>query len=343
MTQERIFNSLQKMREIVAPAPNLFGIAPLNEAVMPDKLTNILRVFRPINADKGRKSPDQSGFDFDRYTDALSDSPITIGNKMGMNWENFKYHIIIQSSVCNFRCHYCYVDFKYLGKVMIHVTAEEILNQFLEQRALAKLQNIDYNVLRISGGEPMLVPDLTLYCLRRLKEMKLDKEICIKTETNLSPLAKYNGLPLAAQWADFKEMASYQNFLVHPTVHGISPENLRKTANAPLEMYSMVCEGLSTLVDYGLDFYPSFGANTVELADVEPFFVTMQAIHKNLPLRFAVRPFKFNYDAVSNRKNDKLAQQINSQKLVIDKWDSLLRQTYGYSYAELPRYQVKLD
>jgi sulfatase maturation enzyme AslB (radical SAM superfamily) len=341
MPKPMIIKSLLKMRDIVAPEPDLYGIAPLAEANMPNKLTNILRVFKPIDNDKGRKA---IGAEFNRYEDALSDSPITIGHKMQQDWDNFKYHIIVQSSLCNFRCHYCYVDFKYLGKIMIHVTAEEILNQFLAEREKARTQGLNYNVLRISGGEPMLVPDLTLYCLRRLKELKLDKEICIKTETNLSPLAKMdNGQPMAALWADLAEMASYQNFLVHPTIHGISANNLRENANTPLAMFDMVCEGLATLVEYGIDFYPSFGANTVELADVEPFFERLVAIHKNLPLRVAARPFKFDYNAVTNRHNDDIINQVNQQRMVLDKWDELLKRQYAVGYAETPRYQVSLN
>jgi hypothetical protein len=56
--------------------------------------------------------------------------------------------------------------------------------------------------------------------------------------------------------------------------------------------------------------------------------------------RFAVRPFKFDYVAVTNRKQDEVLDQITRQNQVIDKWDDLLRTEYGVGYAEIPRYQV---
>ncbi|CAL7960850.1 putative Fe-S oxidoreductase [Gammaproteobacteria bacterium] len=342
MTREAIVQLLRKMRKTVVPRSNVYGIAPLQEANMPGKLTNILRVFEPINFVKGRKPNSEYGGVFDKYHDTLSDSPVTIATKLGKNWRDYNYHVIIQSAVCNFRCFYCYVDYSFLGGKMVEVAADEVIKQFLQEREKALVNGQQYNVLRISGGEPMLIPDLTLICLRKIKELKLDDTVCVKTETNLSPLAKVNGLALAAEWADFEELSKYKNFIIHPTVHGISAKNLHNNCSVDPVVFDMVCEGLQTLIDYQLDFYPSFGANTTIPSDVQPFFNCLKKIHKNLPLRFAVRPFKFTYDAVCERKGRNSLTIMTNQNEVISKWDSLLQETYGVKYAEIPRNKVSL-
>jgi uncharacterized Fe-S cluster-containing radical SAM superfamily protein len=343
MERQKIIQSLRKMREMAVPSPDIYGISPLQGAKMPGKLTPILRVFEPINFSKGRKPIAEFGGNFDKYSDVLSDSPVTIAAKLGKNWKHYNHHVIVQSSFCNFRCFYCYVDYKFLGKEMIKMSAKTILEQFMQKRKEAASKGQHYNVLRISGGEPMLVPDLTLSCLRMVRKLGLENEICIKTETNISPLVKVNGHYLVEEWADFDELAQFKNFLIHPTVHGISAENLQKNCGVVPEIIEMIFEGLEFLVKHRLDFYPSFGMNTVPLKDVEPFFKRIKEIHKNLPLRFAVRPFNFNYDAVIERKNDKRALQISEQNEVIKKWDALLQEEYGVSYAEKPRHKIRLD
>lgn len=342
MSKDRVVQTLIKMRDLVAPASNVYGIAPLKEADMPNKLTNILRVFQPIDSSKGRKANQVYGFDFDKHADVLSDSPITIAAKLGLNWVNYNNHVIVQSGICNFRCQYCYVDYQFLGKVMIQVSAEEIVEQFLQQREIAKSKGNDFNVLRISGGEPMLVPDLTLACLRMISKLGLSKEVFIKTETNLSPLVKVNGKSLATEWADFKELATYKNFIVHPTLHGLSAEGLRNNANVSLNMFDIICEGLQAFVEYGIDFYPSFGANTVTLDETINFFAIAKKIHKNLPLRIAVRPFKFDYAAITKRNKEDAFAQISKQNEIIHTWDKLLKDEYGIGYAEVPRHEVTL-
>jgi uncharacterized Fe-S cluster-containing radical SAM superfamily protein len=308
---------------------------------MPNKLSEVFRVFSPIDADKGRKPNAAYGFDFDIYKDVLSDSPVTIAAKMKGKWEDYNHHAIIQSGVCNFRCWYCYVDYRFLsGRIVVKQSAAEVLDQFLSLRDRLEARGKQLNVLRISGGEPLLVPDLTLACLEEIRRMSLHTTVCVKTETNLSPLITVDGRPLVAHWSAFEEFSQHQNFLLHPTFHGISGENLNETSAVDPDAFEVICEGLQNLLAYRVDFYPSFGANTVPVNSVVPFFRWLRKVNTNLPLRFAVRHFRFDYNAISMR--DKERNQIFDSAEVIRLWDALLRDEYGVGYAEIPRHLVSL-
>jgi len=342
MENEKNIQTFQNMRKLASPEPGIYAVAPLHHTKMSGNLTNILRVFTAINPQRGRK-PNIDGMYFDKYVDVLSDSPITAATKMKGDWHSYTHHVIVQLGVCNFRCWYCYVDYKLLaGKDVVFVTAETIMQQFLEVRKQAKAHNLAYNVLRISGGEPFFAPDLLLSCLRIARAKGLDQEICIKTETNLSPLQKIGDRSLAEEWSSFEELASYPNFYVHPTIHGLSPESLRANSAVSSDMFDRILDGLSTLLTYKLDFYPSFSSNTVNPELILLFFQKMKNLHRNLPLRIAVRPFSFDYDIIRERDQGKRVVTVFDHRQTIEIWDKLLHEEYGVGYAELPRHAVPL-
>jgi uncharacterized Fe-S cluster-containing radical SAM superfamily protein len=342
MKQETLTQTLAKMRKLAVPEPGIYAVAPLHNTKMSGNLTNILRVFTAIHPQRGRK-PNIDDFHFDKYTDVLSDSPLTAAAKVGSHWEAYKHHVIVQLGVCNFRCWYCYVDYKLLsGRSTLLVTAEMIMEQFFDQRQKAKANGQEYNVLRISGGEPFFAPDLMLSCLKIVKEKGLDSEVCIKTETNLSPLLKIGTHSFAEEWASLEELSRYKNFYVHPTLHGINPDSLHTNSAVNPDLFDKLLEGLQTLLTYKIDFYPSFSSNTISSDNIPGFFQNLKSINYNLPLRTAVRPFRFDYEVIRERKQGKRALPVFEHQQAITLWDSLLRSEYGVGYAEKPRHIVPL-
>lgn len=343
MDREKLATSLESMRRLAVPEPGMYAIAPLEETGMPDVLSNVLRVFRAIDFRRGRRPSKVYDPDFDLHEHVLSDSPTTIAAKMGKEWQTFQHHAIVQIGVCNFRCFYCYVDFRFLtGRNVVHVTALQVVEQFLARRAELAKEGVELNVLRISGGEPMLAPDLTLECLRILRDRELAGEICVKTETNLAPLVTIDGTCPAARWADLAEFRTHPNFILHPTFHGLNRQSLRRISTANWDNFEMMFDAIRTLIDFGIDFYPSFGANTVAVDDVDAFFSELKQIHENLPLRIAVRKFHLEYEAPATRENGSRDVMVYDHVATISAWDARLRREYGVGYGELPRHQFPL-
>lgn len=336
--------SLLTRRELASPKPNVFAVAPLKKTGMPDVLGDFIRVFSAIQFEKGRRPSKHYDPGFDMKKHVLSDSPTSIAWRMGKDWRDYTRHAIVQIGVCNFRCFYCYVDYDFLtGKNVMNVRAQDIVDQFLDLRQKALAEGSNLNVLRISGGEPMLVPDLTIEVLRIIKKMGLDDQIGIKTETNLSPLATdEEGTCVAEKWADLKELSSFKNFIMHPTFHGIDKESLGRVSGAKWDSYDIMISGLQKLIDLKIEFFPSFGSNVYDMEDVVNFFDLCKSVHPNLPGRIAVREFNVNYDAPLVREHGAREIKLVDPIPVMEKWDSLLRKEYGVGYGETPRHSFNL-
>jgi uncharacterized Fe-S cluster-containing radical SAM superfamily protein len=344
MNRTKLGESLDRMRRIAVPEEGVYAIAPLEATGMPNVLSDVLRVFRAIDFKRGRRPSRQYDPDFDMFNHVLSDSPTTIASKMKSNWQTYCHHAIVQIGICNFRCFYCYVDFRFLsGRNVVEVDAEEVINQFLRRRQELKQKGIDLNVLRISGGEPMLAPDLTLSCLRKVRELGLEGEVCIKTETNLSPLVPIDGKCAAERWVDLKEFTQYPNFIIHPTFHGIDQDSLRRIAAVNWDEFEMMLDAIRLLLEHQIDFYPSFGANTVAPDQIDDFFDALRAIHPKLPLRIAVRKFDLEYDSPATRDNGSRDLMVFDHQETIRGWDRRLRDEYGVGYGELARHAVPLN
>jgi len=228
----------------------------------------------------------------------------------------------------------------------------------LQQRERDKQIGIEDNVLRITGGEPFLLPDLILDCLKEFRSRGLDKEVFIWTETNLSPFLKRieSDKTLVEEWlakeeSSLHELAQYKNFCVHPCLHGINRENMEWiTKNVDAQCFDDLVEGLKILIEHGIDIYPTFGANVVPPQSVSAIFHKLLCIDKNLPLRFALINYDFNYEQVFARMKSNIERysMVYNKDLVIYLWDELIRKQY-YSeygetieYAKIPRHEIPL-
>jgi len=184
---------------------NLYRIATYEKSRMRERITgeieyDYFRDFIPIKPKAGRKINDNNLLkalnapDFDIYVDTIFDYPQIIQKKLeggvDAGWQKYNYILTMQVSPCSFMCWHCYVDRALReGKMGTWISSEELLDSFLnERKRFHENGEIDKgNVLRISGGEPFIAPELHLECLNILKEMGLDRKIFIWTETNISP------------------------------------------------------------------------------------------------------------------------------------------------------------
>ena len=140
---------------------------------------------------------------FDMYTDSLMDYPTIIQYKLAVEeWEPYNKLISVHVPLCPFNCWHCYNDKKlYFSKEKERVEklpfklAEYIVDEFLKQHKQDwerrhESKRSESNVLRITGGEPFLIPELILDCLEnlKLKRDKFQRATFLWTETDLWPL-----------------------------------------------------------------------------------------------------------------------------------------------------------
>jgi hypothetical protein len=113
---------------------------------------------------------------------------------------------VFQNASCNWRCWYCFVPYKLLEGSTKHgtfFTAEDLIDMYLEIAVDERPRIID-----LSGGQPDLVPEWTVWMMEALIEKGLEKEVFLWADDNLSN--KYFWQYLSQKQIEF--MAGYSNY-----------------------------------------------------------------------------------------------------------------------------------
>ena len=179
------------------------------------------RCFESVPVGRPSKRKQNDDMSFDPYVDTLFDYPLIVRRIMGdefynifnevtlKNGSNLKmsedikylnYHLTVQLPFCGMDCWHCYNE-KITCSAGYHNqevekikgaednkywNAENILKIFAACRKQGKLEGKEYNVLRVSGGEPFLVPELIAELLEKISTTKNEYyPKFIWTETNL--------------------------------------------------------------------------------------------------------------------------------------------------------------
>jgi uncharacterized Fe-S cluster-containing radical SAM superfamily protein len=319
-----------------------------------DLARSYFRQWQPIK-DKRSLAFDENGAkiaNFDPYKDSWFGYPLVVRNKLGGSWELYNLLTTIHVPACTFSCWHCYVDdqAKNLQQMLKrdsieYVSASDIVDAFLSQREMDKERGRKTNVLRVSGGEPFLAPDLILQILKYLEMKDLSDEVFVWTETNLSPFLKDDGSSksLVEEWVDLRELAKYANLAVHPCLHGISPSNYHNITQCDPYYFDGLLSGLDMLVRLRFDVYPTIGSNVSPPSMIPYIFRRIRDIHKDLPQRFAL----IDYDLLYPPTRERILKTLKPTRLynklaVIRTWDRLLKECYGESYPVKPRHMVSL-
>lgn len=333
-------------------------VKTIMEGVQPGSLvTDYFRDWVAVKEERNRKlALDEEGKrcnGFDIYRDSWFDYPIIIQSKLGGHWNQYNRFISVHSSACTFSCWHCYVEEELKNPViaakegfMEFVSADEVVENFLKQKEVDEGKDMEDNVLRITGGEPFLMPDFILEVLKKIENIGKNKEIFVWTETNLIPFFKKKGENhiWVEKWVNINEIASFKNFCIHPCLHGISPENFQWITQSHPKYFDELLNGLNTLIEYKLEIYPTFGSNVSPPKMLPYIFEKLIKINDNLPLRFALIDYEVDcYLPVVRRIiTSSKPEQMYNKILVIDRWSKLLKERYGIGYAEKPRHEVPL-
>jgi uncharacterized Fe-S cluster-containing radical SAM superfamily protein len=250
----------------------------------------------------------------------------------------------IQVAGCNFDCIYCYVP-EHLksanpefGK---YFSVKEIVDQFLKIKE--QNEDEDWNVLRISGGEPLtIVPEIILDIQREVEKRCPDVYLWIDTNlSNLNYLKKFK--------KELKEVLQKRNVGVVGCFKGVNKSDFSILTGAAEKFYETQFEAAKLLVGWGTDVYFYLPAlvyeNNVKIK-VENFVERLQKIHKNLPLRLEVISI-IDYPAAeeTTEKRAKAGRLMPGldQRVVFDLWYRKILPKF-YSKEELEKYccEVKL-
>jgi uncharacterized Fe-S cluster-containing radical SAM superfamily protein len=332
-----------------------------------DDLYPYFRIFTPVEREKNRNINSVYGKKFDLFADSLMDYPTIINFKLGYNesnWESYNHLISIHVARCPLNCWHCYLyeclknecglacsnydtcNHEKKSELKIKedwFSAKEIVESFIQRRQSDLERGIKTNVLRITGGEPFLIPTFILEILQELQERNLQNEIFVWTETCLVPLAviKNDG---NYQISDdlLKSMAKFNNFCVHPCFHGLNSSEFEQITGEKIGDYNHLFTGFKRLLNAGIDVYPTFGSNVSDPDLLEKFFNEISVIDHHLPLRLALVEYSAGYRPIQERlesqphlKSKVISKEKKDEQ--IQKWDTILKAKTGYNYGDIPR------
>lgn len=174
----------------------------------------------------------------------------------------------IQVNGCNLACWFCYVDDENknaCGAKGVWVSAEEILTAFLvESHKFQRHPNPDerVNIIRISGGEVLIVPEIILWLIEAIEKCGLENHLYLWAETNLTTL---NIFLEKLSREDIRKITSFRNFGIVGCYKGIDPESYHQNTGANPDTWMNQFLSHRLLVDMGFDVY-SYLSPTIFLA-----------------------------------------------------------------------------
>ena len=231
---------------------------------------------------------------------------------------------VFQNAVCNWRCWYCFVDFKLLSanrKFSDWLSADTLIELYLDEND--RPQMID-----LSGGQPDLTPEWVPWTMKALKERGLDRKVYLWSDDNLSNDYFWRFL----SERDRELIASYPAYGRVCCFKGFDPESFSFNTRAESTLFERQFELMQKLLTTGIDLYAYVTLttpNSTAIADlVERFIDRLQTVHENLPLRTIPLEIR-TYNPVEPRLNEFNRRAQGNQWVAIEAWQQILAKRFS--------------
>ena len=256
--------------------------------------------------------------------------------RLGGDTRNYSKVFTIQISGCDFDCNYCYVPKQInvanpeLGR---YFSAKEIIDYFLSAKEKSKEP---MNVVRISGGNPTIIPEIIVDIYNEIKNQGLDVYLWI--DSNLSTPKYLENLE-----GNLKNILNQKNVGVVGCFKGTCKEDFSILTGAEPKYYQRQFETAKWFLEHRADFYVYLPALIYE-GNIEEkltmFIERLRELNKNLPLRVEILEIidypgaKLNFE-----RAEKLGRPIpkTDQRIIFDLWYNKLLPKF-YSKEDLNKY-----
>ena len=264
--------------------------------------------------------------------------PELVPAKLGISEEDASLTQIFRVGACNFRCWYCFVDFRYL-------MADSSRGDFKSPSDLIDLyeqEEVQAPTFYLTGGQPDLVPEWTLWMMDELEKRGMDKTHFLWQDDNLSSLFLFE--KLTPEQLD--RFAKYPNYARATCIKGISPQSFSRNTGAAQEYFDLQIEALRRLVEAGIDTYTYItllGESVAEAREAIPSLMDkiQEEVHPNMLLR--VFPSKvIDFPQTVQREKEYHIQLMDNQQAMRDIWTEELGKRYTQELLSLPKSEVPL-
>ncbi|WP_157580405.1 hypothetical protein [Rudanella lutea] len=239
-------------------------------------------------------------------------------------FENLVRVQVFQNAVCSWRCWYCFVDYNLLSGNLKHaayLTADELLDLYqAEEQPLP--------IIDLSGGQPDLVPEWTLWIIDAIRRRGLKGEVYVWSDDNLSNDYLWSNLTKE----EVNRLADSTLYGRVGCFKGFDPASFSFNTNAVSALFDYQFVIMKRLIESRIDMY-GYVTLTAQTADglrdkmVDFMDQIQERIHPNFLLRTIPLPIK-EFTPTSLRMNDSHHQAIKIQQEAVAVWNDELQKRF---------------
>lgn len=258
---------------------------------------------------------------------------------LGLEPDQTRIAQLFQNAACDFRCWYCFVDRDSLA-------GKETVGEFMSAERIVDLyvrEGIPTPVLALTGGQPDIVPEWTVWMMKALEKANLSETVYLWQDDNLS--CGYTWTYLSDEDRDY--IRAYRNYGRCCCLKSFTAEGFAETTGAKTIFFERQIELLRRLVMWGVDVYVYLTLTCVRLDDLRQkmsaFIDRLQnEVHHNLPLRVVpleIKVFTPTMSRLTMPRRDALAHQYAA----LEAWQEELDRRFSSQERALPIYLVPLQ
>ncbi len=246
---------------------------------------------------------------------------------------------VFQYAACSWRCWYCFVDFDLLSANPEHSefkTVGDLLELYMQEEIRPAL-------IDLSGGQPDLVPEWLLWFCDELRERKLEKEVYLWSDDNLSN--DYLWEYLTPREVD--RIRSFPNYGRVGCFKGFDERSFSYNTQADPKMFATQFRIMRRLVQSGLDVfgYATFTSDSDERVQklMADFFDRLQSeVHPLFPLRTI--PLRIHeFTPTRARMKGTHERSIQIQDIAVAAWSEELAKRFPLDLREKRIYEHRID
>lgn len=232
---------------------------------------------------------------------------------------------VFQNAICSWRCWYCFVDFDLLSANPDHSgfkSVEELIDLYLAEPHRPQ-------IVDLSGGQPDLVPEWSIWFADALSELGLEREVYLWSDDNLSNDYLWRYLTAG----EINRLASYPYYGRVGCFKGFDEHSFSFNTSAAPELFGSQFGLMKRLVDAGFDVYgyATFTSDHDQnlVAKMSDFVDRLQSeVHPLFPLRTV--PLRiFEFTPTRGRMRPEHHRSLDIQLEAVSAWSEELERRFS--------------
>ncbi len=231
---------------------------------------------------------------------------------------------VFQNAVCNWRCWYCFVDFKLLSgnrRFSEHLDCETLLDYYQNQEDPPL-------VIDLTGGQPDITPEWVVWMMQALTKRGLSEKVYLWSDDNLSN--DYFWKYLSTD--QIKQLVSYKMYGRVCCFKGIDELSFSNNTGAEPSLFYQQFSLWEKLLKTGLDLYSYITLPAITSTDfkgaIKWVLDKIQNVDETYPLRIV--PLKIQeFTPVVSRIKDLQLNLLEGQEMAIQIWQEEMRRRFS--------------